>query len=280
MRTVALVAAALIGFASNSLLCRAALGGPAIDAVSFTGVRLVSGALCLWLLVSATARSGSVATAARRHRLLAPLALFGYAIAFSLAYVRLPAGAGALVLFAAVQLTMIGWGLRTGERLPWTTWAGLTVAFAGLVVLCRPGRGSPDPAACLAMAVAGVAWGLYSLLGRGSATPLRDTAGNFARTVPLAALASLMALSRLQATPKGVALAVASGALASAVGYSLWYAALPALSATRAAIVQLLVPVIAAAGGVALLGEAVTARLLVAAGGIIGGVGLTLARPR
>lgn len=273
-RTAALVAIALAAFAANSLLCRAALDGGAIDAVSFTTLRLGSGALVLALLARATAppHEGSWRAA---------LWLFAYAICFSLAYGSIAVGTGALLLFGAVQLTMLLAGLRAGERPAARTWTGLAAAAAGLVLLVAPGIGAPDPLGAALMVVAGAAWGRYSLCGRGSTAPLRGNAANFARCVSLAIVASLVALPLHGAaiTPRGAALAVASGALASGIGYAIWYAALPHLSATRAAVVQLAVPPLAAFAGVVLLGERADARLLSATAVILGGVLLAVTAP-
>jgi drug/metabolite transporter (DMT)-like permease len=277
--TAVLTALAMGAFAANSLLCRAALAGGHADATSFTTLRLVAGAAALGLL--ARARGGP-----RPGGRLAwgpAIALFAYAIAFSLAYVRIPAGVGALLLFTAVQLTMIGAGLRGGERPPPVEWAGLGLSIAGLVVLTRPGLARPDPAGALLMMAAGVAWGLYSLSGRRSGEPVAANAVSFLCAFPFALGASALAAwtdpPHLDAA--GLQLALASGALASGLGYALWYAALRGLTATRAAIVQLAVPPLAATGGVLVLGEAFTLRLVLASVLILGGIALALlARPR
>jgi drug/metabolite transporter (DMT)-like permease len=276
MRIALLTVLALVGFAANSLLCRAALagGGRLIDAASFTGVRLLSGALVLGLLLRSrggSAQGGSWGSA---------LALFAYAAGFSLAYVRISAGVGALLLFGCVQATMLGTGLMRGERPRPLEWVGLLLALGGLVGLTAPGATAPDLVGAGLMAGAGVAWGIYSLRGRGSTDPLAATARNFLLSVPMALALSAVSAGvwgAPHATARGVVLAVASGALASGVGYSLWYAALPHLTATRAAIVQLSVPVLAATGGVLLLGEQVTARLLGAGSALLCGVLLALA---
>lgn len=268
--TLTLTVLALLAFAGNSLLCRAALGTQAIDAASFTTVRIVSGACVLALLARAPARvraHGSFGGGA---------ALFAYALAFSCAYARIAAGVGALVLFGCVQVTMIGAGLARGERLGPREIAGLALACGGLAWLFVPSASSPDPVGALLMALAGVAWGVYSLLGRRSSDPVAATAGNFARAVPFALLSSLVALSQTQATPRGIVLAVVSGALTSGLGYVAWYAALRGSSASRAAIAQLAVPVLAGLGGVAILGESPNERLLVAAVLVLGGVALAL----
>jgi drug/metabolite transporter (DMT)-like permease len=274
-RTIALTACALVCFAANSLLCRAALRGGRIDASSFTLVRLASGAIALALL---TRVAPGPRAAASTGSWRAGAALFAYAIAFSFAYLRLGASVGALVLFGVVQTTMILGGLRSGERPRAMQWLGLAIAFAGLVALNFPGLSAPDPLGAGLMAIAGVAWGVYSLLGRGCANPLAATADNFMRSVPMAALASLATLSLVLTSPSGLALAVASGALTSGIGYSLWYAALRTLGATRAAIVQLAVPVLTAIGSVLLLGESVTARLVIAGAAILAGVALAVFR--
>jgi len=271
-RAAGLTALALVAFAGNSILCRSALGARLIDPAGFTAVRLAAGAATLWLVIAV--RSGGVPRLAGRWSSAA--ALFLYAAAFSLAYITLSAGTGALILFGAVQLTMILAGLRAGERPQPAEWLGLALAAAGLVVLVRPGLTAPAPAGSALMALAGVAWGVYSLKGRGSTEPLRNTAGNFLRTLPMAALLLLVARGGAAWEPRGILLAAASGALASGCGYAIWYAALPALTATRAALVQLLVPVLAAVGGVVLLGEAIPLRLPVAAALVLGGVALAV----
>jgi drug/metabolite transporter (DMT)-like permease len=280
LRTVALTAAALSGFAANSLLCRAALQDDLADASTFTTVRLLSGAAMLLALERALRRGAPAGRGARGDGSWpSAAALFAYAAAFSFAYRRIPAGAGALLLFGAVQVTMLAWALRGGDRLRAPQWLGAVLALAGVVALVRPGLRAPDPLGAALMLAAGVAWGAYSLRARGVSDPLRATAANFARAVPLSAALGLASLPSAHATGRGVLLAVLSGALASGVGYTLWYAALPALGAARASVVQLAVPLLAAVGGVALLGEAVTGRLLLAAAAIVGGVALAVARP-
>ena len=287
-RTALLTALALTGFAANSLLCRAALGARAIDAWSFTLVRLGSGAVTLLVLarLASGARNAGAAARPRAYPLLAvgswrsAGALFAYAAAFSLAYLRLDTGVGALTLFGAVQVTMIAGGIAGGERPGPGEWAGIVLACAGLVVLTWRGAVAPDGLGLLLMASAGIAWGFYSLRGRAGRSPLGATADNFARGVPLALLGWLLGGAATGASTRGLLLATASGSLASGVGYSLWYAALPQLGATRAAVVQLLVPVLAAAAGVVLLGERVGPRLGIAAALILGGVSLATARRR
>lgn len=267
MRLALTTALALVAFAANSILCRMALGAERIDAASFTSLRLLAGAATLALLVRGRARGGSWSSAAL---------LFIYAIAFSFAYLELGAGLGALLLFGAVQLTMIASGLLGGERPRVAEWVGMLVALGGLIYLVSPGISAPAPLPAAAMALAGIAWGGYSLRGRGSRSPLGDTAGNFLRALPFAGLVWVATLGELAIAPRGALLAVASGAIASGLGYVVWYRALGGLSATRAATVQLAVPVIAALGGVALLDERPTPRLVVAGVAILGGIALAI----
>ena len=275
--TTALTAAALVAFAGNSLLCRAALAPRLIDPTSFTSIRIVSGAVTLLVLVRVLPSRGPASSASGNW--ISAAALFAYAIAFSLAYVRIGAGVGALVLFGMVQITMVSWGLVTGERPRLGEWIGLGIAVLGLAVFMLPGAHAPDPLGTGLMIGAGVAWGVYSLRGRKSARPMLTTADNFLKAVPFALAVSAVAwLARPAAegapswTPHGAALAGASGAIASGLGYCLWYLALPRHSATRAALVQLLVPIIAAFGAVAVLGEGITLRLLGGGGIVVAGV--------
>ena len=251
-----------------------ALGTGSIDAASFSTVRVLSGAIFLLALIAALPRRG------RRRPgsdWFAVAMLFSYMVAFSFAYISLSTGTGALILFGMVQTTMLFWALRSGERPHPGEWLGLLLALAGLLYLVLPGLRAPSPSGSLLMAVAGISWGAYSLRGRTSSRPLLDNGSNFVRVLPLVLLVSLLAVSRIHLTPRGVLLAVLSGALASGAGYAAWYAALAGLTATRAAVVQLSVPVLAAAGGVFFLSEEVSLRLLVAMALILGGVGLALA---
>jgi drug/metabolite transporter (DMT)-like permease len=270
-RLLVLVVLTMIAFAGNSLLCRVALKATRIDAASFTTVRIVAGALALWLIVRLRDGVHPVAGSWR-----SALALFAYAAAFSLAYVSLPAGTGALLLFGAVQATMIGYGLSRGERMRPRQVVGLASASAGLVVLTLPGISAPPLQGTLLMLGAGIAWGIYSLRGRSGGDPLRATAGNFLRAVPFAIVLSIAAARWLSLDYAGIAYAVASGALTSGVGYAIWYTVLPGLRATHAATVQLSVPVIAAVGGIAFLGEQMTLRLVIAAAAILGGIALVV----
>ena len=290
IQTATLTVLALLAFAGNSLLCRLALQQTSIDATSFTSVRLVTGAVVLALLVAWRGRKFNASSKPWRAggwsaggwgagSWGSALALFVYAAAFSLAYVQLSAATGALLLFGVVQTSMIGWGLWRGERLLPLQWLGLATASAGLVWLLLPGLAMPSPAAGALMAAAGVAWAVYTLRGRGAGDATAVTAGNFLRAAPLALAASAAALA-LGAPPRwdsaGLGLALASGALASGLGYAVWYTALRGLSATRAAILQLTVPALATAGGVLLLGEALTPQLIGASVAVLGGVAMVI----
>lgn len=274
-RVIALTALAMLPLAANSWFCRAALRDTGIDAASFTSIRLASGALMLWLLLQLrrvrgpgeTPPGGSWASA---------LALFGYAVLFSFAYLDLTAATGALLLFGAVQVSMIVLGLWRGERLDAVQSAGVLLAFAGLVGLLLPGLSAPPLLAGAMMLGAGACWGVYSVRGQGARDPTGVTAGNFARTVPMAAALSLAKLGQAALDPVGVAYAVASGALTSALGYVLWYSVVPLIRAVTAATVQLSVPVIVAVGGVVLLQEPVTLRLVLASAAVLGGIGLVI----
>ncbi|VTU24366.1 threonine and homoserine efflux system [Variovorax sp. SRS16] len=271
LRTAVLAAGAMLAFAANSLLCRLALQHGGIDPASFGSIRLVSGAITLAVVV----RLRSAPPASRASWLAAAM-LFAYVAFFSFAYVSLPAGTGALILFGAVQVTMLGAGLRAGERFGPAGWFGLVLAIAGLAYLVSPGIAAPPLLGAAWMAVAGVAWGVYSLLGRGVADPLAATARNFVRAAPFALVLSIVFAASAHADRAGIALAIASGALSSGIGYVIWYAALPRLSAMRAATLQLSVPLIAAFGGVLFLSEAITPRLAVACVMILGGIALVL----
>ena len=272
LQTIALTAAAMLAFASNSLLCRLALRQGGIDPASFASIRLVSGAITLAVIVRLRSERSSPGHADWR----AAAMLFAYVAFFSFAYLTLPAGTGALILFGAVQLTMFSVGLRSGEMFGPIAWLGFALAVAGLAYLVSPGVAAPPPLGAALMAIAGVAWGVYSLRGRGVADPLAATAGNFARAVPAALVLSLLFVGHAYADAPGVALAIASGALTSGIGYVIWYAALSNLSAMRAATVQLSVPLIAAFGGVVFLSEAVTPRLAAASAAILGGIAMVL----
>jgi drug/metabolite transporter (DMT)-like permease len=258
----------------NSVLCRLALGKATIDAASFSTIRLGAGAAML-LLLRAISKRKLFSTA--RGNWASAILLFLYAVAFAFAYTSLSAGTGALILFGSVQATMLLAALRSGERPSFLEWAGLFLALIGLVYLVFPGLASPLFASSTLMVVAGISWGFYSLRGRGAKDPLAQTTSNFIRALPLAIVVSLIMFSRSHVSTEGLLLAILSGALASGVGYVIWYTALRGLTATRAATVQLAVPVLAAVCGVVLLSENITLRLLLSATMILGGVGLTLA---
>lgn len=274
IRIVAYTAFALTAFAFNSILCRLALRSGEIDAASFTAIRLVAGAVTLVILVLAFGNTKNVTKIGNWR---SAFFLFAYAICFSFAYLGLTTATGALVLFGCVQMTMIGGSIVRGERPSRLEWIGLIVAFAGLVYLVFPGLTSPPLISAVLMAAAGGAWGIYTLRGKGSTEPLADTTGNFIRSVPMVAVASLPFVSQMHVSPRGVILAVLSGSVASGIGYTVWYTALRYHTATRAAILQLAVPLIAATGGIFFLSETADLRLVVAAALILGGIGLTIA---
>ena len=273
--TAVRTALALIAFAANSVLCRLALGEALIDAASFTTIRLVSGALVLLLLAGTTRRTGA---AEHRGSWASAIMLFLYAATFSFAYISLNTGTGALILFASVQATMIGFAMFKGERLSLLKYMGLFVALAGLTYLVFPGLEAPSPSRAALMTVAGIAWGVYSLRGRGSEAPVVVTTDNFLRSTPFVLFISLIFFQNLHITFTGAFFASLSGGLTSAIGYVIWYAALRDLSSTSAALVQLIVPVLAALGGVILLSEHLTMRLVLSSVMIIGGVALALAQ--
>jgi drug/metabolite transporter (DMT)-like permease len=282
----------LLAFAANSILCRTALGGAAIDAGSFTWVRLASGAAMLALVTAMPFLRGSAARAPSGGRgpggqwgahtaWTASVALLSYAAAFSFAYLRLPAGTGALVLFAATQLTMIGGGMIGGHRPSPREWLGVGIAVAGLVALTARGATAPDLLGVSLMALAGLGWGVYSMLGRKAADPVAANGAAFLRAAVVSTALVLLPLSAARiATARGVTLAVVSGAVTSGLGYCLWYRALPHLTPVRASVLQLTVPVITAVAGALLLGEAVTLRLVAAGSVILGGVALVMLEAR
>lgn len=269
-RTLLLTALAMLAFAGNSILCRIALRDTAIDPASFTSLRLLAGALTLWLLLRFSTNHSTGGD------WLSALALFVYAASFSFAYINLDAGAGALLLFGAVQLSMLAWGLLRGERFSAGQIAGLLLALSGLLILLLPGSSAPALDGALLMLLSGAAWGIYSLRGRGESNPLAATAGNFIKAVPFALVLCLLLVGQQQWDVPGVVYALLSGALMSGIGYAIWYAALPGLAAIQAASVQLSVPLLTAIAGAVLLGEAVTSTLLLSGAAILGGIAMVL----
>ena len=294
MRVFLFTAFALIAFAFNSILCRLALRGEEADAAGFTAVRLVSGAVALvlisWLVRRGRNLSGSEGALQNQDQSgtlptgrvsafgswASAFFLFAYAVCFSFAYLGLTAGTGALILFGSVQMTMVAVAIFQGERPTVLESVGLVIAVGGLVYLVLPGLASPPLISSMLMAAAGAAWGFYTLRGKGSSDPLADTTGNFVRSLPMAALIAIIYLPNLHLTTRGIVLALISGAVTSGVGYTVWYAALKFHTSTRAAVLQLAVPVIAAAAGVLLLDETATVRLAIAAALILGGILLTI----
>jgi len=276
-RTAILTGVTMLAFAANSILCRLALAGGSIDPASFTLVRIGAGSAMLWLVLALSGQARAVQGSWR-----AGLALFAYAAAFSFAYVALSAGAGALLLFGAVQATMVTAGIVAGLRLTRPQWLGFVLALGGLVGLVAPGVTAPPLRGAILMLTAGVAWGAYSMFGRGARNPLAATAGNFLRAAPMAVVVAMVAaLFGARAEPIGFVYAVLSGAIASGLGYTIWYAALRGLSPAQGASVQLSVPVITALAGTLMLGESISTRLLLSSLAILGGVALVIAaRPR
>jgi drug/metabolite transporter (DMT)-like permease len=274
-RVTALTLFAMLAFAGNSLFCRIALRDTAIDAASFTSIRLASGAAVLAAIMLAR-KSHPLATGSWAMAAM----LFGYAAFFSFAYRQLTAATGALLLFGAVQTSMLGYGLASGERLRPLQVAGLIVAISGLVYMLLPGLAAPPIVSAAFMLLAGASWAVYSVLGRGVKDPVGATAGNFLRSLPFAAVLSLATVGDARIDAAGAGYAILSGAITSGLGYVLWYAALPALKATSAATVQLSVPALAALGGVVLLAEAMSPRLLIASVAILGGIALTISRQK
>jgi len=273
MRAWLFTALAMVAFAGNSLLCRAALKGTTIDAATFTTIRMVSGAIALWIIVRV--RDGARPI---EGSWMSGFWLVAYAIAFSFAYLTLTAATGALLLFGAVQATMIGVGLWRGERFSPVQLAGLALALGGLAGLLLPGVSAPPALGAALMLFAGLSWGFYSLRGRGAGDATRVTTGNFIRAIPFAVLASAATFAHAAADVQGVLLAIASGALTSGVGYAIWYTALPSLKATVAATVQLSVPPIAALGAVLFLGESISLRLVACSAAILGGIAIVVIR--
>lgn len=269
LKTPILTGLALIAFAANSVLCRLALGNSAIDAASFTVLRLLSGSIVLLLIIGVNRKITGTST---KGSWSASFMLFLYAVTFSYAYISLDTGTGALILFGSVQITMILLSLISGIRLHFSEWAGVIIAFAGFVYLILPGVTAPSTIGFLLMTVAGIAWGIYTLKGRSSENPLMDTAYNFFRTIPLVILLAIITMTHVNYSSEGILLAILSGGITSGIGYTLWYIALGGLSSTQAAVLQLLVPVIAALGGVIFISEAITVRLTISTTLVLGGI--------
>ncbi|PIY29540.1 MAG: EamA family transporter [Comamonadaceae bacterium CG_4_9_14_3_um_filter_60_33] len=279
IRLISLTLITMLCFAGNSVFCRLALRQTSIDAASFTSVRLISGALMLILLVHARQRWQGIGAAQALKaggNWVSASALFVYASAFSFSYADMATGIGALLLFGAVQATMILTGLWRGERLNRQQSAGLIMAFAGVVAILSPGLDAPPIGSALLMLISGVAWGVYSLRGRGVADPTGDTAGNFLRATPMSVLLSALLLTHQQLDPQGVLYAVLSGAITSGLGYAIWYAVLPQLTRTRAAAVQLSVPVLASLAGALFVDEPITLSLLLTSSAVLGGIALVV----
>lgn len=274
-KVISLTILAMLAFAANSLLCRLALRHTEIDPTSFTLMRLLSGAVMLWVIVAIKGVG-----ARRSGTWLGAFTLFVYAFAFSYAYVHLETGAGALLLFGAVQLTMLGYGYYKGERMQAVAILGLVLAIGGLVALLLPGATSPAPASAALMALSGIAWAIYSLIGRHSNDPLASSAWNFLRAIPFMLLASTPFLDHLSLDLTGALCAIGSGAIASGVGYAIWYAALRSLSSFQAASIQLSVPVLASLAGALILNESLTSRLVITSLAVLGGIGLILSGKR
>lgn len=273
IKIIASTVFALFAFAANSVLCRLALGENAIDAASFTTIRLLSGITILFVLITLTRKANQQETKFKsKGSWLAAIMLFIYAVAFSFGYISLDTGTGALILFGAVQITMIISNVISGNKLHFSEWLGLALAFTGFVYLIIPSLTTPSLVGFVLMSISGVAWALYTLLGRKSKDALSDTAYNFLRTSPLILALLVFGLNNANITATGVILAVLSGAIASGIGYYVWYIALAGLSVTQAAVVQLFVPVIAALGGVIFTSEVITLRLIESSGLVLGGI--------
>jgi drug/metabolite transporter (DMT)-like permease len=269
IKTITFTVLALVAFAANSVLCRLALGEKTIDASNFTAIRLLSGAIVLFVILQFKGKKGSSPT---KGSWPASIMLFLYAAPFSFAYITLDTGTGALILFGAVQITMIALSLMAGDRLHAAEWMGVTIAFFGFIYLVLPVVSTPSLSGFVLMTIAGVAWGIYTLKGRGSVDPLADTVYNFARSIPLVLILAAMAYQTAHISLKGVLLAITSGGIASGIGYTIWYIALGGLAVTHAAVVQLSVPVIAALGGVIFVSEQISLRLTLSALLILGGI--------
>ena len=273
IKTILFTGLALIAFAANSVLCRLALGGSAIDASTFTIVRLLSGVIVLTVILNISKiNTNSNSSPSTKGSWPASIALFLYAITFSFAYVTLETATGALILFGSVQITMILLSIFSGNRLHISEWVGMAIAFAGFVYLILPGVTTPSVIGFFLMTVSGIAWGVYTLKGRGSKSPIMDTAYNFLRTIPFVIILAIITMKYAHYSSEGILLAALSGGIASGIGYMIWYIALSGLSVTQAAVLQLLVPVIAAVGGIIFVSESISLRLAVSSTMILGGI--------
>lgn len=273
LKTILLTVLALLAFAGNSVLCRLALNDNIIDAASFTAIRLFSGAIFLLLLITINDhKSPKASINIKAGSWLSALFLFIYAGAFSYAYISLDTGTGALILFGAVQVTMIMSDIFKGKKLLLAEWLGLIIAFIGLMILLMPSASAPSLTGFLLMTISGIAWGLYTLAGRGSKTPLVDTTNNFLKTLPFIGLLMLLTLSNIELSNQGILLAIMSGTVTSGLGYAIWYSALSGLTVKHAAIIQLSVPIIAAIGGVIFSNETINIELMTSSILVLGGV--------
>ena len=278
LKTLLATGFALLAFAGNSVFCRLALGDEAIDAASFTAIRLLSGILVLVIIlllakfIQKKQSSAELSDSEAKGSWLAGFLLFLYAVTFSYAYISLDTGIGALILFGAVQITMILISILSGNRLHYLEWTGVVIAFSGFVYLVLPSLSTPSMTGFILMTISGVAWGLYTVKGRGCTDPISDTAYNFMRTLPFIVILLVVTIQNANLSQAGAILAVMSGAIASGIGYAVWYFAIRGLSVTQAAAVQLLVPIIAAIGGVLFASEVVSLRLVIASFMVLGGI--------
>lgn len=269
MRTFILTALALIAFAANSVLCKYALGNNAIDAFSFTNIRLLSGAIVLFLLLKINKNNSQ---ASSKGSWISSAMLFIYALCFSYAYRTLDTGTGALILFGAVQITIILQSIISGNKLRLFEWIGILISFFGFIYLISPGVTAPSLIGFILMTISGVAWGIYTVKGQTSKNPLADTTYNFIKTLPFLIITYLIAMNNSYYSLQGILLAIVSGGITSGIGYTIWYMAIRKLTPVQTAVVQLLVPLIAAFGGVLFISEIISIRLVISSVLILGGV--------
>jgi len=268
-KTIICTCFSLFAFAGNSVLCRLALGEAQLDPASFTIIRLLSGIVMLMLISSIFQIKNSSKS---KGSWFSALMLYVYAVTFSYAYISLDTGTGALILFGSVQLTMVLISLISGNRLRLIEWLGLITAFAGFVYLVIPSISTPSFQGFILMAISGIAWGIYTLMGKTSQQPLKDTAFNFLRTLPFVLALIIIQLNHTNLSQQGIILALISGAITSGIGYSIWYIAVGGLSTIQAGVVQLLVPIIAAIGGVVFAQELISVRLIFSSILVLGGI--------